>query len=141
VVCQPVPRGRPISIPHQAIRGLESNKCTSVSSANSHSTKSSMVMLSTCELKQEIDDELIAYFSLMRHGPHRKHQQFVVAARTFLLSCYLTTKQGYTDRPTDSPFIRLGPHGKLLFLHTTTISSIMKLFILALLTMLQLYIH
>jgi hypothetical protein len=35
--------------------------------------------------------ELIAYFPLIRHGPHRKRrfQQFFVAASTSLQSCYL----------------------------------------------------
>jgi hypothetical protein len=46
--------------------------------------------------------KLIAYFSLIRHGPLRKQrlQQFFVAAGTSLPSCYLATIGGYTDPQT-----------------------------------------
>jgi hypothetical protein len=49
-------------------------------------------------------EELIAYFSLLRHGRHRKRsfQKFFAAAGTSLASCYLAAIRGYTDRPTDS---------------------------------------
>jgi hypothetical protein len=58
--------------------------------------------------------ELIAYFHLILHGPHRKRrlQRFFFDAGTSLPSCYLATIGGYTDRPTDSPLIRHGQHGK-----------------------------
>jgi hypothetical protein len=48
-------------------------------------------------------EELIAYFPLIRHGPHRKRllQQFFVAAGRSLLSCHQATIGAYTDRPTD----------------------------------------
>jgi hypothetical protein len=51
-------------------------------------------------------EELIAYFPLIRHGPHRKRrlQQFFVAAGTSLPSCYLATIDGYVYTPTDSPW-------------------------------------
>jgi hypothetical protein len=59
-------------------------------------------------------EELIAYFPLIRHGPHRKRhlQQFLVAAGTCLSSRCLATIGGYTDRLTGSPLIRHGPHRK-----------------------------
>jgi hypothetical protein len=48
-------------------------------------------------------EEVIAYFPLIRHEPHRKSlQQFFVAAGTSLSSCYLSNDRGYTDRPTDT---------------------------------------
>jgi hypothetical protein len=55
-------------------------------------------------------EELIAYFPMIRYGPHRKRrlQQFVVAAGTSLPSCYLATIGGYTNRPTDWPLMRCG---------------------------------
>jgi hypothetical protein len=44
-------------------------------------------------------EELISYFPLIRYGPHRKrHQQFLVAAGTYLPSPCLATIEGYTDR-------------------------------------------
>jgi hypothetical protein len=58
-------------------------------------------------------EELISYFSLIRHGPPRKrHEQFFVATGTSLPCCYLATIWEYTDRPIDSPLIRHGPHRK-----------------------------
>jgi hypothetical protein len=49
----------------------------------------------------------------MRHGQHRKrHKQFIVAARMSLSSCYLATREGHTNRPTDSALMRHGPHRK-----------------------------
>jgi hypothetical protein len=55
-------------------------------------------------------EELIVYFPLLRHGPHRKRwlQQYFVAAGTCLPNSRLTTIGGYTD----SPVIRHGPHRK-----------------------------
>jgi hypothetical protein len=56
-------------------------------------------------------EELIAYFLLIR--PNRKKrrlQQFFFAAGTFLQCCYLATIGAYTDRPTDFPLVRHGPH-------------------------------
>jgi hypothetical protein len=43
-------------------------------------------------------EELIAYFPSTRHGPNRKRpiQQFVVATKTSLPSCYLAPIGGYT---------------------------------------------
>jgi hypothetical protein len=50
--------------------------------------------------------ELISHFLLIRHGEHRERlQKFLAAAGTCLLSRYLATMAGYTDRPTDSPLI------------------------------------
>jgi hypothetical protein len=42
---------------------------------------------------------LIAYFPLIRHGPHRKRrlQQLFFSAGSSLQSCYLATIRGYTD--------------------------------------------
>jgi hypothetical protein len=50
--------------------------------------------------RQEILEELIAYFPLIRHWAHRKQrlQQFFIAAGTSLPSSYLATIGGYTDR-------------------------------------------
>jgi hypothetical protein len=58
--------------------------------------------------------ELIAYFSSIRHGPHRKQrlQQFFAAVGLCWPSYYLATMWGYTARPTDSPLIRNEPHRK-----------------------------
>jgi hypothetical protein len=41
----------------------------------------------------------MVYFPLIRHGLHRKQhiQQFFVAARMSLPSCYQATIEGYTD--------------------------------------------
>jgi hypothetical protein len=52
-------------------------------------------------------EELMAYFPLKQHEPHRKRRLklFFVAAGTFLLSHCLAKKIGYTDRPTDSSLI------------------------------------
>jgi hypothetical protein len=49
-------------------------------------------------------EQLIAYFPLILHGPHRKRrlQQIFVAPGKSLLRCYLVTIRGYTDRPTDT---------------------------------------
>jgi hypothetical protein len=57
-------------------------------------------------------EELITYFTLIRHWPHgkRRLQQFSVALGTSLPNCYLATIDRYTDRPTDSPLIRHRPH-------------------------------
>jgi hypothetical protein len=54
-------------------------------------------------------EELIACFLLIRHVPHRKRhlQQFFVAARTSLPSCYLATIGGYTDPQAQPPTILL----------------------------------
>jgi hypothetical protein len=54
--------------------------------------------------KEKLREELIAYFLLIRHGPHRKRRsrQFFVAAGTSLPSCYLAIIGGYTNRPTDT---------------------------------------
>jgi hypothetical protein len=62
-------------------------------------------------LNNKLWEKLIAYFSLILHGPHRKRhlQHFFVAAETSLPSCYPATIRGYTDRPTDSPLIGHGP--------------------------------
>jgi hypothetical protein len=59
-------------------------------------------------------EELITYFPLIRHEPHRKRrlQQLCVAVGTSLPSCYLTMIGGYTDRPTDAPFIGHRSHRK-----------------------------
>jgi hypothetical protein len=59
-------------------------------------------------------EELIAYFSLIRHGPHRKRhlQNFSVAVGTILTSCYLTMRGEYTDRNIDSPLIKYRQHRK-----------------------------
>jgi hypothetical protein len=59
-------------------------------------------------------EELIAYFPLILHGPHRKRhlQQFIVVAGTRLQNRCLATINGYTERPTDSPLTRHGPHIK-----------------------------
>jgi hypothetical protein len=56
----------------------------------------------------------IAYFSLMRHGPHRKLrlQQFFFAARACLPSCCLAKMAWYTDIPTGSSLIRHRSHRK-----------------------------
>jgi hypothetical protein len=58
--------------------------------------------------------EPIACFSLTRHWPLRKQrfQQFSVTTRTSVLNCCLATIGGYTDRDTDFPLIRHGPHRK-----------------------------
>jgi hypothetical protein len=47
--------------------------------------------------KQKLWEELIAYFPLIRHRPHRKRffQQFFVAAGTSLSSCYLAMIGGH----------------------------------------------
>jgi hypothetical protein len=49
-------------------------------------------------------ETLISYFPVIRHGSHRKRhlQHFFVAAGTSLLSCYLTTIEGYIDSPRDT---------------------------------------
>jgi hypothetical protein len=49
-------------------------------------------------------EELIAYFPLLTHGPHRKRRLkiFFISARTTLPSCYLATIGGYRDRPTST---------------------------------------
>jgi hypothetical protein len=54
-------------------------------------------------------EEIIAYFPLIRHGPHRKRllQQFFVAAGTYLPSCYLEAIGRYTDPQTTRPTILL----------------------------------
>jgi hypothetical protein len=44
------------------------------------------------ETNKKLWKELITYFPLIRHGPHRKrHQQMFIAAGTSLLCCYLAT--------------------------------------------------
>jgi hypothetical protein len=57
-------------------------------------------------------EEIIAYFPLIRHGPHRKRrlQQFFVAAGTRLPSHCRLTIGGYTDRPTYSSLTLHRPH-------------------------------
>jgi hypothetical protein len=56
------------------------------------------------EICQKFWEEIIVYFSLIRHGLRRKRrlQQFFVAAETYLPSCYLATIGGYRDRFTDT---------------------------------------
>jgi hypothetical protein len=63
---------------------------------------------------KKFKEVLIAYFPLIRHGPHRKRrlQQFFIAVGKSLPSFYLATIGGYTDRPTDSLLIRHGRHRK-----------------------------
>jgi hypothetical protein len=53
-------------------------------------------------LNEKFWEELITYFLLTRHGPHRKWrlQQCFVAAGTPLSSCYLSTIGGCTDPQT-----------------------------------------
>jgi hypothetical protein len=64
-------------------------------------------------VNKKLWEELISYFPLIRHEPHRKRrEQFLVAAGKCLPSRCLATIGGYTDRPTDSPLIRHGPHRK-----------------------------
>jgi hypothetical protein len=62
--------------------------------------------------KQEVLEELIPVFPLIRHGPHRKRRvrQFRVAAGNCLPSRHLATVRGHTERPTDSPLIRRVQH-------------------------------
>jgi hypothetical protein len=61
-------------------------------------------------LNQKICEELIAYFLLIRNGPHRKWrlQQLFVPAGMSLLICHLAKIRGNID----SPLIRHGPHKK-----------------------------
>jgi hypothetical protein len=65
-------------------------------------------------LNKKLGEDLIAYFPLIRHEPHRKRrfQQFQDAAGMYLPSRCLATIRGYTDGPTDSPLLRHGPHTK-----------------------------
>jgi hypothetical protein len=55
-------------------------------------------------------DELIAYFSLIHHGPHRKQclQQFFLAARTSLPICYPETVV-VTESPLSNESMRHTP--------------------------------
>jgi hypothetical protein len=48
---------------------------------------------------------------VIQHEPHRKF--FFAAAGTSVMSGYLATTRGYTDRPRDSPSIRYGWQRKL----------------------------
>jgi hypothetical protein len=58
-------------------------------------------------------EEQIAYFPLIRHGPHRKHvQQIFLTSGTSLPSRYLATIGMCTDGGTDSPLLRHGPPRK-----------------------------
>jgi hypothetical protein len=51
-------------------------------------------------------EELIAYFPLLPHKPHRKRrlQQFFFSAGTSLPNCYLATIEGYTDTRVEQLF-------------------------------------
>jgi hypothetical protein len=66
------------------------------------------LMYKNVMINEKFWEGVISYFSLIRHGPHRKRrlQQFFVAAGTSLISCYPVTIGVYTD----SPFLRHGPH-------------------------------
>jgi hypothetical protein len=57
-------------------------------------------------LNKKIWKELIVYFPLIRHVPHRKRrlQHFLVATGTYLPTCYLSTIRGYKGRSTDTRF-------------------------------------
>jgi hypothetical protein len=57
--------------------------------------------LHKCTINQRFWEELIAYFPLIRHGPHRKRllQQSFVSAEKSSPSCYLAMIEGYTDTP------------------------------------------
>jgi hypothetical protein len=77
-------------------------------------------------LNKKFWEELIAYFPLIRHGPHRKRrlQQLFVAAETCSHSHCLAVIGVHTDRPIDSPFMRHGPHRKRRFQQFFVISCI-----------------
>jgi hypothetical protein len=53
---------------------------------------------------EKFREELIVYFLLLRHGPHRKQrlQHFFVAGGMSLESCYIATTRGYSDTPIDT---------------------------------------
>jgi prolipoprotein diacylglyceryltransferase len=58
--------------------------------------------------KKKLWQQLVAYFSLIRHKMHRKRhlKQILITTIRCLLSRCLAMTGGYTDRPTDSPLIR-----------------------------------
>jgi hypothetical protein len=55
---------------------------------------------------QSFWEELIAYFPLIRHEPHRKRhlQHFFVTVENILQTCYLASTEGYTDTPAQQFF-------------------------------------
>jgi hypothetical protein len=67
-----------------------------------HNVPLSRVFIALLKSNKKFRKELIAFSSLIRHGPHRKRllHQFFVAVGTYSQSCYLTTIRGYTDPQT-----------------------------------------
>jgi hypothetical protein len=62
------------------------------------------IHLYTIRYNRKFWEELIVYFLLIQHGPHRELciQQFFIAVGMSLPSCYLAVIGGYTDRPTET---------------------------------------
>jgi hypothetical protein len=101
----PYPLDKALSRPYSISGGEEKHlcPCREQKSSKEHESQRYVHNWTQCN-NTKFWEELIAFITLIRHGPHRKRrlQQFFLATGRSLPSSSLATIGGYTDKPTDT---------------------------------------